>query len=100
MLSVAEAPELEQPSLMPMTSAFGGYVENISRVSTSCLPAEWFLLRLRRIHLLYIESQFWRVSAQAATYLTVQNSRTTSIAHFTRSNFHKILLRELGKFGI
>lgn len=36
-LTVAEVLELEQPHLMPMISAFDGYVEVLARVSTTCL---------------------------------------------------------------
>jgi len=50
--SVAEALEHEQAHLMPMTTAFDGYVEKPARVSSTCLvsvarnrysvPCEWF----------------------------------------------------------
>lgn len=36
-LTLAEMLEHEQPSLMPVPSAFDGYVEQISRVSSTCL---------------------------------------------------------------
>jgi hypothetical protein len=36
-LSVAEALEQEQPCLMPMPAPFDGYVENLGRVSSTCL---------------------------------------------------------------
>jgi hypothetical protein len=36
-MSVAEAHEHEQPHLMPMPSAFDGYIEVIARVSSTCL---------------------------------------------------------------
>ena len=36
-LSVAEMLEHEQPHLMPMVSAFDGYVEELGRVSSTCL---------------------------------------------------------------
>lgn len=50
-LTVADALELEQESMMPMPAAFDGYVESMGRVSSTCLvsvlrsrysvPCEW-----------------------------------------------------------
>ena len=39
-LSIAEMLEHEQPSLMPMVTAFDGYVETMGKVSSTCLVIE------------------------------------------------------------
>src|SRR5450830_90398 len=39
-LSIAEMLEHEQPSLMPMVTAFDGYVETLGKVSSTCLVIE------------------------------------------------------------